>query len=233
MWCHYANGHKGLLIEFNVPNKTKPTLQLYEGVTLKVHKVRYVKDYMINVDKLYRGGNSIPFHRIRDAIFLRKTMHWKYEREFRIVRRLDDCEAFPPPKRTSHRDKNGLYLFSLSLNCISNIVFGINTSQEVKRKVIEYCKKTKINFLQTIIYKDLQNEIEFRPIDSFGSLEKYLKLPSQIFITDSIIKKYYKDCITINTRQELPYYHLQSNDYDEYYKKQLAKRGVTNTEQNE
>jgi len=223
MWCHYANGHKGFLIEFNIPDKTKPTLQLLEGTNLRVHKVRYVKDYMINLDRLYRGGNRIPFHRIRDAIFLRKTTHWKYEREYRIVRQLAGCDTYrPPAKRTSYRDKR-IYLFPLSLNCISNVIFGVNTSQRVKRKIIEFCRNTKINFGQTVVYKDLQNKIYFRPIDQFGSIDKYLEMLPQTFTSDSIMNKYDGDYITANSLHELPYYHLQPSDIEQYYKKRLRK----------
>ena len=137
MWSHYANGHRGFLIQFKISDKTKPTLQLLEGVNLRVHKVKYVKDYMVNLDQLYRGGNTISFHRIRDAIYLRKTKHWKYESEYRVVRQLVECDTYrPPAKRTSYRDKR-FYLFPLSLNCISKIIFGVNTSQKVKRKIIE------------------------------------------------------------------------------------------------
>jgi hypothetical protein len=233
MWCHYANGHKGFLIEFNIPDKTKPTLQLLEGVNLRVYKVRYVKDYVINLDRLYRAGNVIPFCRIRDAIFLRKTKHWKYEREYRIVRQLAECEAYQPPaKRTSYRDRE-IYCFPLSLSCICNVAFGVNTSQEVKRKIIEYCRNTKINFLQTVIYKDLQNKIDFLPIDWFGSVDEYLEKLPQVFTSDSIMEKYNRDYITVNSLRELPYYHLQPNDYEEYYKKQLNKRNTTTTEQKE
>lgn len=224
MWCHYANGHNGFLIEFNIPDKAKPTLQLTEEVNLKLHKVIYVKDYVINLDRLYRGGNSIPFHRIRDAIFLRKTKHWKYEREYRIVRQLSECETYQSPAtRTSYRDKE-VYLFPLSLSCICNVVFGINTSQEVKRKVIEYCGNTNINFLQTVVYKDLQNKIDFIPIDQWGSIDKYLETLPQVFLFDSIMNKYHRDCITVNSLHKLPYYHLQPDDCEEYYKKQLIKR---------
>jgi hypothetical protein len=225
MWCHYANGHKGFLIEFNIPDKTKPTLQLTEGVNLKLHKVRYVKDYLINIDRLSQGRDLIPFYRIRDAMFIKKTKLWKYEREYRGVRKLADCDTYrPPAKRTSYRDDKKVYLFPLSLSCIANVVFGVNTSQKVKRKVIEYCRNTNINFLQTVIYKDLQNKIDFIPIDKWGSINKYLSMTPQIFTTDSIIMKYFGNYITVKSPHEIPYYHLQPDDYDNYYKKQLAKR---------
>ncbi|MEA3224904.1 MAG: DUF2971 domain-containing protein [Planctomycetota bacterium] len=218
MWCHYANGHKGFLLEFDISDKAKPILQVDEGASLRAHKVRYVNDYAINIDKLAGRGDSIPFHRIRDAIFLRKTKHWKYEREYRIVRQLADCDTYQSPARkTSHRDEK-VYLFLLSLSCISNVVFGVNTSQEVKRKIINSCRNTGINFLQTIIYKDLQNKIDFIPIDSFGPIDKYLDMIPQIFVADSITEKD-RDTIIVNSLHEIPYYHLQPSDWDDYYEK--------------
>jgi hypothetical protein len=226
MWCHYANGHRGFLIEFNIPDKTKPTLQLLAGVNLRAHKVKYVKDYVINIDQLAQGRDSIPFHRIRDAIFLKKTKHWNYEREYRIVRPLAECDTYRAPvKRTSYRDKK-VYLFPFSLSCIATVVFGVNTSQKVKRKVIESCRNTKIGFLQTVIYKDLHNKMEFLPIDEWQSIDKYLSMNPQVFTADSIREKYYGDRITVNSLHELPYYHLQQEDYDKYYKKQLRKRNT-------
>ena len=224
MWCHYANGHKGFLIEFNIPDKIKPTLQLTEDTNLKLHKVRYVKDYMVNIDRLSQGRDTIPFHRIRDAMFIRKTKLWKYEREYRAVRKLADCDTYQPlAERTSHRDKK-LYCFPLSLSCIANVIFGVNTSQEVKREIIESCRNTKINFLQTVIYKDLQDKIGFEPIDRWESIDKYLSLSPQIFTTDSITMKYHGDYITVNSLHELPYYYLQPNDYEDHHKKKVAKR---------
>lgn len=228
MWCHYANGHKGFLIEFDISDKTRPTLQLQDGLNLRVHKVSYVKDYAINIDKLSAGRDSIPFHRIRDSIFLRKTRHWKYEREYRIIRQLDDCEDYTPPtRRTSYRDRN-IYLFPLSLNCISSVIFGVNTSQEVKKKVIDSCSNAKIGFLQTSINKDQQNTIDFMRIDLFGTVEKYLEMKPQLFIFDSIKLKH-RNPLIVNALHEIPYYHLQTDDWDEYYKKQQDRHGVVSS----
>lgn len=229
MWCHYANGHKGFLIEFDISDKTRPTLQLHDGLNLRSHKVSYVKDYVINIDKLSAGKESIPFHRIRDTIFLRKTRHWKYEREYRIIRRLDDCDYYTPPtRRTSYRDIN-IYLFPLSLNCISSVIFGVNTSQTVKKKVIDLCSNTKISFLQTIIYKDQQNKIDFIPIDSYKSVEKYLEMKPQLFTFDSIKLKD-RNPLIVNALHEIPYYHLQQDDWDKYYKKQQDRKGIVSSE---
>ena len=77
--------------------------------------------------------------------------------------------------------------------------------------------------MQTVVYKDLQNKIDFCPIDQFGSIDKYLELQPQIFTSDSIMNKYNGDYITVNSLHELPYYHLQPNDIVKYYEKRLRK----------
>lgn len=224
MWSHYANGHKGFLIEFNIPDKSKPELEIIEGAKLRAHKVRYVRNYHINIDQLRRGKKTIPFYRIRDAIFLRKTYHWKYEQEYRIVRKLSDCESFKPPKRrTSYRD-NKIYLFPITLKCISSIVFGVNTPRNIKLKIINLCEGYDINFFQAIIYKDQQNRIKFEPINIFGTIENFLEMLPQLFTFDSIALKYWDEKIQVNSMNEIPYYHDQPRDYDKYFKKQVAKK---------
>jgi hypothetical protein len=81
--------------------------------------------------------------------------------------------------------------------------------------------------VQTVVYKDLQNKIDFAPIDKFESIDKYLEMLPQVFLSDSIREKYNRNNITVNALREIPYYHLQPNDWDEYYKKQLNKRRTT------
>ena len=231
MWSHYANGHRGFLVEFHIADKSKPKLALFEGTLLRAHRVRYVREYFVNIDRLEQGKKPIPFHRIRDAIFLRKTKHWKYEREYRIVRKLSDCDNFNPTKpRTSYRDKN-VYLFPLALDCISSVIFGVNTSIDLKEKIISSCQGSNISFIQTVILKDNNNRIELIPIDSFGPISKFLGMLPQLFTTDAYETKY-RDKIRVNSLSQIPYYHIQPKVYDDYYDKQVAKMKSTNMEGN-
>jgi hypothetical protein len=220
MWSHYANGHKGFLLEFKITNKLSPELQIQKDEILEIHKVQYVKDYFINIDQLEKGYKTIPFKRIRDEIFLRKTSHWRREREYRIIRALDECNNFREPKpRTSYRD-NSVYLFPIDLKCINSVIFGVNTPKRIKSKIIELCHGTSIIFLQTILLKDKQNKMGFVPIDTFGSTDDFLKLLPQLFTADSITVEQ-KMPIKIESLNELPFYHLQKNDFDEFFKKQF------------
>jgi len=97
MWSHYANGHKGLLIEFNVENKARPSLELEKGAPLPIYRVRYVSKNTVNIGKMLNKKDRIPESQFRERIFLRKTKLWKYEKEYRAIRRLDSCETYRPP----------------------------------------------------------------------------------------------------------------------------------------
>jgi Protein of unknown function (DUF2971) len=220
MWSHYANGHKGFLLELKVSSKIKPALQLEEGLSLRAHNVKYVTDYTVNLDRLSQGRNKIPFYKIRDAIFLKKIKNWKYEREYRIIRQLDECETYqPPPERKSYRDKKGVYLFPLSMNCISSVIFGVHTSKEIKREIIELCKNTSIVFMQTVIYNDI-GKINFLPVEHFGTIENYLSLLPQVFTCDSIEENHRKPII-VSSLDKIPYVNSQRNDWESYYKKKM------------
>jgi hypothetical protein len=224
MWSHYANGHKGFLIEFNVGSKKKPRLEFEKGVSLPVHRVRYVSVNIVNVNKMASNNNKIPDSQFRDKIFLHKTKLWRYEREYRIIRRLDSCDTYRPPiQRTSYRDNN-VYLFPISLDYIVSVTFGVNTPTEDKKKIIGLCDGHNIEFLQTVIPKDLRNEVRPLRIGSFGSLENYLDMEPQLFTFDSIETQYYhQPTIVVNSLSEIPHYGIQKEDYDLYYEKRKTR----------
>lgn len=222
MWSHYANGHNGLLFGFKVDDKSKPDITLSPLKTYRAHKVKYVNDYSINIDHLEKNKRPIPYHKLRDTIFLRKTKHWKKEREYRIVMGMENCNKWSPSKtRKSHRDKQ-VYLHPIDLNCVNSITFGVNTELKHKEKIITLCEKHNIEFLQTLIYKDKNNEINYIPISEFGTLSHFLSLRPQTFTADSLMADY-RNKIMINSLDKLPYYHTQPNDYDAYYAKRKSK----------
>jgi hypothetical protein len=73
-WAHYANAHRGLCIHFD--HKRPPF-----AVALAV---RYTDDYpRLRIPVLDRGQEAIT------TMLLRKSSHWTYEKEYRLIR-------FPP-----------------------------------------------------------------------------------------------------------------------------------------
>ena len=224
MWSHYANGHKGFLIEFDVRNKSKPTLELEQNSPLPIYRVRYVSTNTVNLDKMVGKNGGIPERQFRDRIFLRKTRLWRHEKEYRAIRRLDACETYKPPaRRTSYRDNN-IYLFPMSLRSILSITFGVNMRVDDKERIIQLCKDQNIAFLQALIPKDSQNKIRPVPIEYFGSLRDYLNMSPQLFTFDSKETEYASQpTIKVNSLSEIPYYAMQKDDYDVYYEKRKAK----------
>ncbi len=221
MWSHYANGHKGFLIEFNVGNKKKPRLEFEKGVSLPVRRVRYVSVNIANLDKMVNRSNKIPESQFRN-IFLRKTKLWKYEREYRVIRRLDSCENYTA-QRTSYRDIN-VYLFPISLDCIVSVTFGVNTSIDDKKNIIGLCDGHNIAFLQALIPKDRQNEVRPLSVAAFGSLQNYLNMGPQLFTFDSTETQFHQlPTIKVNSLCEIPYYGNQKQDYDLYYERRKAR----------
>jgi len=226
MWSHYANGHKGFLIEFNVGSKAKPSIELEKGAPLPVYKVRYASTNTVDLEKMRNKKGRIPESQFRDRIFLRKTNLWKYEREHRAIRRLDSCETYKPPSvRISYRDTN-VYLFPMAPDCILSVTFGVNTPFEDKDRIISLCAGQNISFLQALIARDQQNRVRFVPVDSFGSLKTYLNMRPQLFTFDSIETKHGEQpAIKVDSLSEIPYYENQKGDYDSYYSKRKARMG--------
>jgi len=221
MWSHYANGHKGVLIEFNVGNIKNPQLQLEHGCVLPVHKVRYVRTNVVDLEKMVDRNQRIPENQFHN-IFLHKTKLWKYEREYRVIRRLDSCENYRT-HRTSYRDDN-VYLFPISLDCIISVTFGVNTSVENKEKIIRVCDGHNIAFLQALIPKGSQNEVKPIAVTEFGSLENYLDMGPQLFTFDPNETRFYQlPTIKVNALLDIPYYSSQKEDYDAYYEKRKAR----------
>jgi len=94
---------------------------------------------------------------------------------------------------------------------------------EDKARIIDLCSGNNIAFLQALIPKDRQNEIQFEPILRFGSLRDYLNMSPQLFTFDSMETKHVSlPTIKVNSLSEIPYYARQKEDYDVYYEKRKA-----------
>lgn len=81
LWSHYASGHRGVVIEFDIPDEEQA---LYE--------VRYSPfDAVIN--------NEIESTGDYKHVLLRKTEAWSYEKEYRILYNSDFYPLDHPPSK--------------------------------------------------------------------------------------------------------------------------------------
>lgn len=80
MWSHYANSHYGMAVEINTEHEEFKKKFISNDVYIgRIHKVIYSKK------------RQVKYNGIR-APFLRKSLHWKYEEEYRILLNLFDAD---------------------------------------------------------------------------------------------------------------------------------------------
>lgn len=106
MWSHYANEHKGFVVEFNSENDffmlKEEDNYIYKGI----QKVNYskIRPYKFLIKNEW------------DELFLIKSEEWSYENEYRIIQRLADADEI----------KGNIHLFKFPKNLIKSIYCGCN-----------------------------------------------------------------------------------------------------------
>ena len=89
LWSHYANRHKGIALEFEVPNHV-------------AHPINYRrKRYILDIEMVRKRQSGFDREQI-EAIWMTKYIQWKYEDEVRVL--LGQSEFY--------KDKN-LYFYDL------------------------------------------------------------------------------------------------------------------------
>lgn len=79
MWSHYANDHKGFLIEFKFPKKSLGTGK--EFINFLPIPVEYKESIPIVSKRDRELGETIT-----EKVYLSKSIDWQYEKEFRILK---------------------------------------------------------------------------------------------------------------------------------------------------
>ena len=82
MWAHYGDRYRGFCLGFDVPKRPLTTDTRLAQVKYVEHRLSWPRE---------RGPEFL------DRIFVTKFSHWSYEREWRLLMALDDCE-----KRDGH-----------------------------------------------------------------------------------------------------------------------------------
>lgn len=113
MWSHYADSHKGLVLEFKK--------DLSGFITQNLLPVIYYKKYPeINVSD-YEKDQMIS---VAYQIICAKGINWEYENEWRAI-------SVPGNK-----------LYSFNKNELSGIIFGLETEECIKKKVYNLINKS-------------------------------------------------------------------------------------------
>lgn len=148
MWSHYANSHKGFVIEFDSNNdffNTQIDIKFHYG---KLHKVEY--------SEKRPTGKLADFEDIT-SVCLIKSIEWEYENEYRM---------FMPLKKADF-SANDLFLFKFPSEMIKSVYLGCNMSMKNRNILINLLKSEQylnhIKIFQSQIseddYKLVFNEI--------------------------------------------------------------------------
>jgi hypothetical protein len=111
MWAHYANSHRGFVVEYDAEH---PEFQKLG----ELEPVRYIPQRPV-----YDETKDSDF-----KIYLIKSPDWAYEKEFRIFRLLRECEK---------RIINGidLYFVRLPRSCVQAVYLGSRIAPTICRRI--------------------------------------------------------------------------------------------------
>jgi hypothetical protein len=132
MWSHYTSKHQGFVLGFDVQQpfiKTGPNLV----------PVEYSSERAL-VDISAKGANEDP--RTYIPILRRKSLHWAYEREWRLICLLKFCVPWKDPQ-----DKDQYYC-PIDPMAISRVVLGKRCSDETKSQVEQAIAKNGLGHVQ-------------------------------------------------------------------------------------
>lgn len=120
MWAHYARSHTGFVVEFDALHPS-------------FHEQKSEEDDMRHIRRVYYRDSrpSAPLSEMSAIeLFLVKSSHWSYEREWRLVRPLSDAAKMIP------MDPYPLAFFDIPPSAIKGVITGARMSPE-------YCERLR------------------------------------------------------------------------------------------
>ncbi|MFC2023996.1 DUF2971 domain-containing protein [Chloroflexota bacterium] len=223
MWSHYANGHRGFIVEFKEDFWQQPCMKSEKGEEYPVVKVDYVEDYSLNIEDFVDAENQMPLDVIRNELFLKKTSRWSYEGEYRMIRPFTDCPDYKPPgTRYAHKDLN-IYLFPFRWDCIASVCFGACMPSESRMLIARSCEKYNIPLHQAYIIRDHKDSLEkpatvlILSLSNLKSEKEIMLRTRQLFCTDTVSLSN-REVVKINKITDLPYYAAHKEVVEEYYR---------------
>lgn len=138
MWSHYADGHKGICLVFDKEIIINDKRFIFD-------KVNYPEDnLLISCKRFYEIYLQNPYN-IYELLFLTKSLHWKYEKEWRILVSAKYIEN----NTEDETDKR----FFICNNMLTGIIFGWKLSPAFKQTITKLVQNKPIQ-----LYRAKRNE---------------------------------------------------------------------------
>jgi Protein of unknown function (DUF2971) len=123
MWAHYGNNHKGVVIGFDETNRFFQGAEIVAGLS-RLNKVEYNQKRPV----LSTSTRDNP------KVFLRKSVEWSYEKEWRLIRPLaESTETKVRPNLLP------VHLFEVPIEAIRLVITGSQMNQDEYQEFCTSC----------------------------------------------------------------------------------------------
>lgn len=113
MWSHYASKHHGVRVTFEIPEPADDRMR-------QMFQVLYSDDRVkIELEKVFQFPLPPEQGQILWRTAVTKSSAWEYEKEYRLIHKLDDCIKI-----------EGHEYLEFPPSCIKEITFGLRFPQE-------------------------------------------------------------------------------------------------------
>jgi Protein of unknown function (DUF2971) len=151
MWAHYANDHKGVCLEFDkevLENHFRCRQVLYGQPFARL--IDFYRHFLLASEQEGQTGNEAneATENAGRFIFCRKSAHWCYEREWRIIISRQEIES-----------QNGDRAFPYPEGMLTGIILGCNTD-EAELTIIDRLLSGRSE--RPKLYKARTNDDEFK-----------------------------------------------------------------------
>lgn len=165
LWAHYADGHKGICIEYNLEELTAKNKHLYHFI-----------DVIYSKTSPDISAQDISNDQLLQKLIGTKHLDWSSEQEFRII-----CDI---------QGEN--YYRS---DAVKSIIFGLYTSESDKNRLMNLLCNRNIQFKQLVKsdcnYELYTKNID-NPFDSKNDIEENIIQDKDIIPEEEFIKNEYK-----------------------------------------
>ena len=144
MWAHYGNNHKGIAIGFDENHEFFKGDEIVAGLK-RLNKV----DYNQKRPVLSPSTQNNP------KVFLRKSVEWAYEREWRFIKPLNEANS-------TLLNGGGLpiYLFDVPPDAVQMIITGSQMIPDEYQEICKFCAEQQV-YAQIKIHHALLSKEEY------------------------------------------------------------------------
>lgn len=170
MWSHYADGHKGICIKYNVEKICDIQQDLFQVDYNFQHEYKDFSHMFLHLYGLMHIQGADESQKKEDSkkiikiLFAKKASNWEYEKEWRILRYLDDPKTNKTTANIDITDSKRKKTINPN-EAIDSIILGARMDAQVKEIIIKYIKEKypKIHLQQAKLSKEIY-EIEIESI---------------------------------------------------------------------